>query len=169
KPKSLQDGWGDDWPITYDDVAPYYDRVEKLIGVSGLSEGVYNTPCGKNLLPAFHPRCGEWLIKRGAEKLGIKVIPLQLAVLSQNYDGRPECHYCGACNHGCDTGSRFSSHDVLVPKLEKLKNFTLRPYSVVRTVLTDKDTGKARGVTYIDAQNRQGYEAYAKAVVLGAS
>jgi len=169
KPKSLQDGWGDDWPVTYDDVAPYYDHVEKLIGVSGLSDGVYNSPCGKNLLPAFHPRCGELLVKRGAEKLGIKVIPLQLAVLSQNYDGRPECHYCGACNHGCDTGSRFSSPDVLVPKLEKFKNFTLRPNSVVHTVLMDKDTGKARGVTYIDAQNRQEYEAYAKAVVLGAS
>ena len=169
KPKSLQDGWGDDWPVTYDDVAPYYDHVEKLIGVSGLSEGVDNTPCGKNLLPAFRPRCGEWLIKHGAEKLGIKVLPLQLAVLSQNYDGRPECHYCGACNNGCDTASRFSSPDVLVPKLEKLKNFTLRPNSVVHTVLLDKDTGKARGVTYIDAHNGQEYEAFATAVVLGAS
>jgi choline dehydrogenase-like flavoprotein len=169
KPKSLQDGWGDDWPITYDDVAPYYDRVERLIGVSGLSEGVHNTPCGTNLLPGFRPRCGEWLIKRGAEKLGIKVLPLQLAVLSQNYDGRPHCHYCGACNHGCDTASRFSSLDVLVPKLVKFKNFTLRTNSIVNSVLTSRDTGKVRGVTYVDAQNRQQYEAYAKAVVLGAS
>ena len=169
KAKSLQDGFGDDWPITYDDVASYYDRVEKLIGVSGRSEGVHNTPCGQNLLPGFHPRCGEWLIKRGAEKLGITVLPLQLAVISQNYDGRPACHYCGACNDGCDTASRFSSLDVLVPKLTKLKNFTLRTNSVVRTVLMDRNTGKASGVTYLDADSRQEYEVHAKAVVLGAS
>jgi len=169
KAKSQQDGFGEDWPITYDDIAPYYDRIEKLIGVSGLSDGVHNSPCGRNLLPGFHPRCGEWIIKRGAEKLGIKVLPLQLAVLSQDYDGRPACHYCGACNNGCDTASRFSSLDVLVPKLQKLKNFTLKTHAVANTVLIDKNTGKARGVTYIDADNRQEYEVYGKAVVLGAS
>ena len=63
------------------------------------------------------------------------MLPLQLAVISQDYDGRPACHYCGACNNGCDTASRFSSLDVLVPKLAKLKNFTLRTHAVVNTVL----------------------------------
>jgi len=169
KGKSQQDGFGEDWPVTYDDLAAYYDQIEKLIGVSGISDGVYNSPCGRNLLPGFRPRCGEWLIRRGAEKLGIKVLPLQLAVISQDYDGRPACHYCGACNNGCDTASRFSSPDVLVPKLEKLKNFTLRTHAVVHTVLMDKNSGKARGVTYIDANTRQEYEAYGKTVVLGAS
>src|SRR5439155_1573413 len=100
KPKSLQDGWGEDWPIGYEDVEPYYERVEQLIGVSGSSEGVYNTPSGKRLLPAFNPRCGEMLIRKGAAKLGIKVMPKPLAVLSRLYDGRPPCHYCGACNWG---------------------------------------------------------------------
>jgi choline dehydrogenase-like flavoprotein len=169
KPKSLEDGWGDDWPISYDDVAPYYDRVEALIGVSGGHEDVYNTPTGKHLLPPFNPRCGELLIKKGAEKLGIKVVPLPLAVLNGDYDGRPSCHFCGACNFGCDTASRFSSLDVLVPKLQGLKNFTLQTNAVVHTVLMDRDTGKARGVTYIDVESRQQYEARAKAVVLGAS
>jgi choline dehydrogenase-like flavoprotein len=150
-------------------MAPYYDHIEKLIGVSGISEGVHNSPCGQFLLPGFRPRCGEWLIKRGAEKLGMKVLPLQLAVLSQNYDGRPACHYCGACNNGCDSASRFSSPDVLVPKLQPLKNFTLQTHAVVHNVLMDKNTGKARGVTYIDANNRQEYKAYGKTVVLGAS
>ena len=103
KPKSLQDGWGDDWPISYDDVAPYYDRVEALIGVSGGTQEVPNTPIGKNLLPPFRPRCGELLIKKGAAKLGIPVLPYPLAVLSQPYDDRAPCHYCGACNYGCDT------------------------------------------------------------------
>jgi choline dehydrogenase-like flavoprotein len=169
KPKSLQDGWGEDWPITYDEVAPYYDRVEVLIGVAGSAESVNNTPSGDKLLPPFNARCGEWLIKRGAEKLGIKVLPKPLAVLSRDYDGRPACHYCGACNYGCDTASRYSSVDVLIPKLQKLKNFTLRPNSVVHTVLMDRNTGRARGVTYIDIINRQEYEAQGKAVVLAAS
>jgi len=169
KPKSLQDGWGEDWPISYEDVAPYYDRVEALIGVAGSSEEVFNTPSGKNLLPPFRPRCGEWLIKKGAAKLGIKVLPYPLAVLSQTYDGRPPCHYCGACNYGCDSRSRFSSLEVLIPKLLSRPNFKLSANAAVHTVLMDSSTGKARGVTYIDTQNKQEYQAYGKVVVLGAS
>jgi choline dehydrogenase-like flavoprotein len=169
KPKSLQDGWGEDWPITYDDVAPYYDRVEALIGVSGGSEELYNAPVGKNLLPPFRPRCGELLIKRGAKKLGIKAVPFPIAVISKPYDGRYACHCCGACNHGCDTASRFSSLEVLIPKLLRLPNFTLRTHAVAHRVLIDPNTGKARGVAYIDARNNQEYEVYGKAVVLGAS
>ncbi len=169
KAKSLQDGWGEDWPISYDDIAPYYDRVESLIGCAGGSESVPNTPAGQHLMPPFNPRCGEVLIKKGAEKLGIKVLPKPLAVLSEPYDGRPPCHYCGACNYGCDTRSRYSSLEVLIPKLQERSNFTLRPNSAVHTVLMDANTGKARGVTYIDTENKQEYEAYGKAVVLGAS
>lgn len=169
KAKSLQDGWGDDWPLTYEDVAPYYDKVETLIGVAGSSEEVFNTPSGKNLLPAFRARCGEMLVKKGAEKLGVKVLPKPLAVLSQPYDGRPACHYCGACNFGCDTRSRYCSAEVLIPKLQGVRNFTLRTNAAAHTVLMDRATGKARGVTYIDTQNKQEYEAYGKAVVLAAS
>ena len=169
KAKSMQDGWGEDWPISYDDVAPYYDKVEQLIGVSGGSEGVHNTPSGKNLLPPFNARCGEMLVKKGAAKLGIKVLAKPIAVLSKPYDGRPPCHFCGACNWGCDTRSRYCSAEVLVPKLQAMANFTLRPNSAVHTILMDPGTGKARGVTYIDNQNRQEYEAHGKAVVLGAS
>jgi len=169
KAKSLQDGWGEDWPVSYEDVAPYYDRVESLIGVAAGTEEVFNTPIGKNLLPPFRPRCGELFIKKGANKLGIKVLPYPLAVLSKPYDDRPPCHYCGACNYGCDSRSRFSSLEVLVPKLRTQKNFTLRSNAAVHTVLMDSKTGKARGVTYIDTQNKQEYEAQGKAVVLGAS
>jgi len=169
KPKTLQDGWGDDWPISYEDVEPYYDRVEQLIGVAGGREDVYNTPTGKHLLPPFNPRCGELLIKKGAAKLGIKVLSKPLAVLSQPYDGRPPCHYCGACNWGCDVRARYSSVDVLIPKLQGLSNFELRTNAPVHTILRDRSTGKARGVTYIDVSNQQEYEARSKAVVLAAS
>ena len=169
KPKSLQDGFGEDWPITYDDLAPYYDKVETLIGVAGGGEDVYNSPANKNILPAFRPRCGEWLIKKGAAKLGIKTVAFPLAVLSKPYDNRPACHYCGACNFGCDTASRFSTLEVLFPKLQKMKNFTLRTNAAVHRVLLDRSTGKARGVSFIDTTNKLEYEAYGKTVVLGAS
>jgi choline dehydrogenase-like flavoprotein len=169
KPKSTQGGWGEDWPIGYDDVAPYYEKVERLIGVSGGSQDVYNTPSGKNLLPPFNARCGEMLIKKGAAKLGIPVVPKPLAVLSQSYDGRPPCHYCGACNFGCDTKSRYCSAEVLIPKLTALPNFTLRTNAAVHTILRDGHTGRASGVTYIDTQNKLEYEARGKAVVLAAS
>lgn len=169
KPKSLQDGWGEDWPISYDDVAPYYDQVERLIGVSGDANGVFNSPQGRHLLPAFNPRCGELLIAKGARKLGIRAIPKPLAVLSRPYGGRPACHYCGACNWGCDVGARHSSLDVVVPKLRGMRNFTLRPHATVHTVVMDTNTGKARGVTFIDSMTRQEYEVRGKAVVLAAS
>jgi choline dehydrogenase-like flavoprotein len=170
KPKSLQDGWGEDWPISYDDVAPYYDKVERLIGVSGDQHGgAYNSPQGEHQLPPFNARCGELLIKKGAAKLGIKAIPKAVAVLSQAYDGRPPCHFCGACGWGCDVRARFSSLDVIVPKLQGKPNFTLRTHAQAHTILMDPATGKARGVTYMDSQNKQEYEAYGKAVVLAAS
>jgi choline dehydrogenase-like flavoprotein len=169
KPKRLQDGWGDDWPISYEEVAPYYDRVERLIGVSGQSRSVLNSPQGEHLLPAFNPRCGELLIARGARKLGISALRKPLAVLSQGYDGRPPCHYCGACNWGCDVRARYSSLDVIFPKLRGRSNFTLRPNSAVHTILMDADTGKARGVAYVDSVTRQQYEARGKAIVLAAS
>jgi len=169
KPKSLQDGFGEDWPITYEDLAPYYDKVETLIGVAGGGEDVYNSPANKNTLPAFRPRCGEWLIKKGAAKLGIKTVAFPLAVLSKPYDNRLACHYCGACNFGCDTASRFSTLEVLFPKLAKMKNFTLRTNAAVHRVLLDSSTGKARGVSFIDTANKLEYEVFGKTVVLGAS
>ena len=169
KPKSLQDGFGEDWPITYEDLAPYYDKIETLIGVAGGSEDVYNSPGNKNTLQALRARCGEWLIKKGAAKLGLKTVSFPLAVLSKPYDGRLACHYCGACNFGCDTASRFSTLEVLFPKLEKMGNFTLRTNAVAHRVLLDASTGKARGVSFIDTTDKQEQEVLGKSVVLGAS
>jgi len=169
KPKTLQDGFGEDWPITYEDLAPYYDKIETLIGVAGGSEDIYNSPGNKNTLPAFRARCGEWLIKKGAAKLGLKTVSFPLAVLSKPYDGRLACHYCGACNFGCDTASRFSTLEVLFPKLQKMENFTLCTNAVAQRVLLDASTGKARGVSFIDATDKQEYEVLGKSVVLGAS
>jgi choline dehydrogenase-like flavoprotein len=169
KPKSMQDGFGEDWPFMYEDLARYYDKTEALIGVSGGAEEIFNSPASKNALPAFKARCGEWLVKKGAAKMGLKAVSMPLAVLSKSYDSRQACHYCGACNYGCDTASRFSTLEVLFPKMQKMSNFTLRTNSAVHQVLIDKKSGKARGVSYIDTTNKQEYEAYGKSVVLGAS
>jgi choline dehydrogenase-like flavoprotein len=117
KTKTMQ-GFGEDWPFSYEDLAPYYDKVERLVGVVGEKDNYFNMPDGNYCGPAHRPRCNELKIKNRLAKIGVPVLAERPAVLSVNYDGRPKCHYCGACGHGCDTGgSRFSSLDVIIPKL----------------------------------------------------
>lgn len=167
KTKSRQ-GFGEDWPIDYDDLAPYYDKVETLVGLAGQKDNYFNMPDGKFCGPPHKPRCGELFLQSRAAKIGVPVIPERTAVLSVPYDGRPACHYCGACGNGCDVRARFSSLDVIIPKLQKKPNFTLRTFAVAFQVLVDNE-GKARGVSFFDSNTKQHYEIAAKAVVLAAS
>lgn len=167
KAKSLQDGYGDDWPIGYKDLAPYYDRAETLMGVHGTREGLEVLPDGIYMPPpAF--RCGEAMLKRGCQRLNIAAVPLRAAVLTRNHEGRAACHYCGECGRGCDTSSRFCTLDAIIPKLVGKSNFTLRTAAAAHRVLLDPKTKKARAVAFIDTNNRQEYEAYGKTIVLGA-
>ncbi|MBI3694191.1 MAG: GMC family oxidoreductase, partial [Acidobacteria bacterium] len=166
KTKSRQ-GFGEDWPIDYEDLAPYYDKVERLIGVNGSIENVFNAPDGIHL-PPLKPRCGELLIRKGAAKLGIRVATTKTAVLTAPHGGRPACHYCGECGRGCDVAARFSSLEVLIPLLLKRKNFTLQTHAAVYQVLPDQN-GRARGVSYIDTRTKKDYEVEGRAVVLAAS
>jgi choline dehydrogenase-like flavoprotein len=167
KTKTTQ-GFGEDWPLAYEDLAPYYDKAERLVGVVGSKDGYHNMPDGNYCGPAHRPRCNELKIKSRLEKIGVPMVAERTAVLSVNYDGRPKCHYCGACGHGCDTGSRFSSLDVIIPKLQARPNFTLRTHAVAHQVLVDGE-GKARGVSFFDARTKRHYEVAARAVVLAAS
>jgi choline dehydrogenase-like flavoprotein len=168
KTKTTQ-GFGEDWPLSYEDLAPYYDKAERLVGVVGEKDNYFNMPDGNYCGPAHRPRCNELKIKSRLAKIGVPVLNERTAVLSVNYDGRPKCHYCGACGHGCDTGgSRFSSLDVIIPKLQTKKNFTLRTHAVAHQVLVDNN-GRARGVSFFDARNKKHYEVEARAVVLAAS
>lgn len=167
KTKSTQ-GFGEDWPISYEDLTPYYDKAERLVGISGAQENYFNMPDGIYAAPAHKPRCTELFLKDRAAKIGVPVVFERTAVLSAPYDGRPGCHYCGACGNGCDVRARFSSLDVIIPKLQTKKNFTLRTHAVAHQVLTDQN-GKARGVSFFDARTKQHYEVAAKAVVLAAS
>jgi choline dehydrogenase-like flavoprotein len=166
KPKS-RDGLGFDWPMTYQDVAPYYDKVEELIGVFGTKENMENTPDGV-FMPPPAPRCYELYIKKTTDKLGIPLIPSRLSIITKNHNGRPACHYCGQCGRSCATGSNFSSPTVLLPPALKTGNLEIRTDAMVREVTVD-DTGKATGVVYVNRLNRDHVEAKGKIVVLAAS
>jgi choline dehydrogenase-like flavoprotein len=167
KTKSMQ-SFGEDWPITYEDLAPYYDKAEKLVGIVGNSDRYMNMPDGVYCGPPHKPRCTELWFRARAAKLGVPVLHERTAVLSTAYDGRPACHYCGACGNGCDVRARFSSLDVIIPKLRKLPNFTLRTHAVAHQVLVDAN-GRSRGMSFFDANTKQHYEVESRAVVLAAS
>ena len=161
------DGMGDDWPIMYEDVAPYYDKVESYIGVFGTAENVSSAPNGI-FLPPPKPRCTELIIKAACDKIGVTCIPSRLAVITKAHNGRAACHYCGQCGRGCVSASNFSSSQVMIPSAEQTGRFTLVPNAMVREITVGKD-GKAEAVSYIDKPTRSEKKIYAKAFVVGAS
>jgi choline dehydrogenase-like flavoprotein len=162
-----RDGLGDDWPIGYDDVAPYYDRIDDLIGVFGSREGFVNHPDGK-FQPAPAPRCYELLVKQAADRLKITCIPSRLSVITQAKPGRQACHYCGQCNRGCQVKANFSSPDVLIAPALATGRLTLLTHAMVREVTVGKD-GLATGVSYVDKATGEDRQVRAKIVVLAAS
>jgi glucoside 3-dehydrogenase (cytochrome c) catalytic subunit len=165
-----RDGYGDDWPISYADLAPYYDRVESFVGISGSTENIANLPDGK-FLPAMKMTCGEWHLKRAVEKTwkDRHVIIGRAAILTQAHNGRAKCHYCGHCDRGCTTWSYFSSPGSTLPAAEKTGRMTLRPNAVAHHVIVDPKTGNAAGVAFIDQITKQSYEVFGRVVVLCAS
>ena len=166
KRKSI-DGKGDDWPIGYEDLKPYYDRIDRMIVIFGSKEGMYNEPDGL-FMPAPKPRCYEVMVKNGASKLGIPVIPSRLSILTQPLGDRPACHYCGQCNRGCNTRSNFSTQTVLLPPALATGRLTIITNAMAREVMTDSE-GKATGVSYIDTRTKEEVQVKAKVVVLAAS
>ncbi|RRB03679.1 GMC oxidoreductase [Larkinella rosea] len=162
-------GIGDDWPITYDDMKPFYDRVDKLIGVFGSVENIHNEPDG-HFLPPPKPRLHELMLKKAATGIGIPVIPSRLSILTQPINKeRGQCFYCRQCNRGCSAYADFSSSSVLCIPAVKTGNLTLQNNAMVREVLTDAKTGLATGVSYVDTISMQEMSVYAKTVILGAS
>lgn len=161
------DGLGDDWPIAYDDVAPYYDRVDRLVGIYGSREGIFNEPDGI-FHPAPAPRCYELLIKKSCDRLNITCIPARRSVITEPLNGRPACHYCGQCNRGCTTRSNFSSPDVFIAPALTTGRLTLRTDAMVREVTIGRD-GLATGVNYVDKTTGREEHARGRVVVLAAS
>ncbi len=161
------DGLGDDWPISYDDIAPYYDRVDRLIGIFGSAEGLRNHP-DSIFQPAPPPRCYEHLVKQACDRLDITCIPNRLSVITRPLNGRAPCHFCGQCNRGCSTNSNFSSPGVLIEPALQTGLLTLRTGAMVREVTVGPD-GRATGVHYIDKATGEDLHASARIVVLAAS
>ncbi len=161
------DGAGDDWPLTYQDLAPYYDKVESYIGVFGSKENIPSAPDGV-FLPPPKPRCTEILVKKACDKLGILCVPSRLAILTQSLHGRAPCHYCDQCGRGCKTASNFSSSQVLIPPAMATGRLTLVTHAMAREILVGKD-GKASAVSYVDKTTRTEQQVRAKAFVVAAS
>ncbi|MEX2157766.1 MAG: GMC family oxidoreductase [Gemmatimonadales bacterium] len=161
------DGLGDDWPISYDDVRPYYDRLEQLVGVFGSKEGLPNAP-DSLFLPAPRPRCYELLVQQAARRLNITCVASRLSILTRPLPGRAACHYCGQCDRGCRTNSNFSSTNVLIAPALKTGKLTLVTHAMVREITLDR-AGRASGVTYINTTDGSEHHSAARVVVLAAS
>ena len=193
KPYS-RDGLGFDWPIEYQDLAPYYDKTEMLVGVYGSNEGLENTPDSSDgvLLPPPKPRAYELLTKKACDPLGIPVIPAHLSILSEKLDyqtipgklfpgndlaqrvtaasmrSRAACIWATDCGRGCSIGANFQSTTVLIPPALATGNLTIVTDAMVREVTVD-EKGRASGVIYIDKKTRSEKKAQARVVVVAAS
>jgi choline dehydrogenase-like flavoprotein len=161
------DGLGDDWPITYNDLAPYYDRVDELVGIFGSVENLPNHPDGK-FHPAPRPRCYELLVKQASDKLGIWCIPARLSVITKPLNNRAPCHYCGQCNRGCMTNSNFSSPNVLLFPAQRTNRLRIVTNAMAREVTVNAQ-GLATGVSYINTRTGRDEHIRARVVVLAAS
>ncbi len=162
-----RDGLGTNWPISYEDISPYYDKAEKFIGIAGSREGIRSAPDG-----IFHdpppPKAHEVLIRKACEKLSIPCIPNRRAVITRELNGRPACHYCGQCGRGCLTASNYSSSQVQIFPALKTGKLKILDSAMAREVLVDSK-GKAAGVLYIDKRTRTEKVIHGRVVVLAAS
>ncbi len=162
-------GIGDDWPIGYDDLKPYYDAVDRLIGIFGSVENYPNEPDGI-FQPPPKPRLHELMLKKAATGIGIPIIPSRMSILTQPLnDERGACFYCNQCNRGCQAYADFSASSVLVKPALKTGNLKLITHAMVREVLTDDKTGNCTGVSYVNTETMQEFTIKAKVVVLAAS
>lgn len=164
-----EDGLGDNWPIGYEDVKPYYDKVDKLIGVFGTNEGLPNDPDGF-FLPPPKPRLHELFYIKGARKSNIPVIPSRMSMLTKKInEDRGVCFYCGQCARACSVYADFSSGTCLIfPAQKNGGQIDLFVNAMVREVTTDEE-GRATGVSYINKEDRKEYKLKGKVVVLAAS
>ncbi len=166
KPYS-RDGIGTDWPISYEDIAPYYDKAEAFIGITGSKEGIRSAPDGI-FQPCPPPRVHEVLIKKASDKLGIPCIPNRLAVITRPTNGRAACHYCGQCGRGCVTASNYSSSQVQIFPAMKTGKVNLITNAMARELITDSE-GRVTAVSYIDKTTRTEKQIKCRTVVLAAS
>ncbi|MEO0007147.1 MAG: hypothetical protein RJA20_1343 [Bacteroidota bacterium] len=163
------DGLGEDWPISYEEVKPFYDEIDSMLGVFGTNEGLPNDPDGI-FLPPPKPRLHELMIKKANRNLGIKTIPSRLSILTKKInDDRGECFYCSQCGRACMAYADFSSSSCLVKPALKSKNLEVIYHAMAREVLTDPQTGLCTGISYVDTNTLEEKTVRARVVVLAAS
>jgi len=166
KPREY-DGLGFDWPISYQDIAPYYDKAERFIGVTGKAEGLRSAPDGVFQEPApLKPH--ELLLQRSCAKLGIRAINARQAVITSALNGRPPCHYCGQCGRGCVQASNYASSYVQVFPAMKTGRVQVLTNSMARELVTD-ESGKVTAVSYVDKATGSERQVRCRVVVLAAA
>ncbi len=167
---NLKDGVAIDWPIRYADIAPWYDYVEEFAGISGQAEGLPQLPDGK-FLPPMEMTCVELDTRDAlAKHFDDRIMTIgRSAVLTQAYKGRDACHYCGICHRGCITSSYFSTLNSTLPAALKTGKLTVRPYSVVHSLIFDANSRRVSGVRVIDSQTKNALEFKGRVIFLCAS
>ena len=160
------DGVGMDWPLTYEDLVPYYRKVELELGVSGQAGDPWTPLLESYPNPPFEFSYGNKIIKRGCDKLGIKLWPAPMARLSRPFNGRPACVQCGTCYLGCMSGAKSSVDVTYIRKAEATDNVIVRSQSVVTRINIDAE-GKAKSVIYFD-KNGIEHEQKAKVIIVSA-
>lgn len=162
------DGYGEDWPLSYKDVAPYYDIVEKYVGISGNNDHLPQLPDGQ-LQPPMNFTCVESRLRdRVRDRMGRPIIMGRTANLTRPINGRAACHYCGPCERGCVAHAYFNSYFTTVADALRTGKCTLFTNAMGYQVLMDPNTNRARGVLYIDRITREAKEVHARAVILAA-
>lgn len=167
---NLKDGHGVDWPIRYADISPWYDYVERFVGVSGERLGLAQLPDGDFLKPMLMN-----VVELGAKQKIQAAFPDRLmtigrcAVLTEEFNGRAPCHYCGTCERGCSTASYFSSVGVSLPAAEATGNLTIRPHSNVHSIIYDNTRDRASGVRVVDYESKEMIEFRAGLIFMCAS
>ncbi|MEI7628891.1 MAG: GMC family oxidoreductase [Bacteroidota bacterium] len=169
-----RDGFAVDWPIRYKDIAPWYSYVEKFVGISGNKDGLANLPDGE-FLPALELTCVDHYFKEILQKnyAGRHLIYGRCAHITKPNpihleQGRAQCQNRNLCQRGCPFGGYFSSNSSTMPWAAKTGNLTLRPFSVVHSIIYDEQKGMATGVRVVDAQTKEMVEYYAKVIFVNA-
>jgi hypothetical protein len=168
---NAKDGIAVDWPIRYKDLAPWYDHVERFAGISGNRDGIPQLPDGQ-FLPPMDMNCVEKDVaaRIKAHYKGARLMTIgRTANLTVAHKGRTQCQYRNKCWLGCPFGAYFSTQSSTLPAAEATGNLTLRLFSIVKEIIYDKETKKAKGVVVIDAETNKTYEYFAKIVFLNAS
>ena len=167
---NLLDGRGADWPIRYADIAPWYDYVERTIGVSGQAEGLPHLPDGIFQKPMDMNAVEKVLKERVEATFPERRVTIgRTATLTEPIGERAACHYCGPCHRGCSTGSYYSTQSVAIPAARATGNLTIRPHSLVHQVLYDAERGRASGVAVKDTESGEDLTYSSRLVFLCAS